>query len=174
MINQYSYAQGLGNSYINTKCGLSIQYPSNWKYEEQTDDPVNVINWIVEFEPDRPDGYNSVIGIELDEISWPAEKSIKGIKDFEEDYIRTGGIGYIESSETTSVAGYPAQKIIYTEQGRDFTFKKMEIDILAFDREYKITYYTSGEKFFNKELSTLENMINTLKISDPTFEGIIC
>jgi len=174
MMNQYSYGQGLSNSYVNTNCGLSIQYPSNWKIEEQTDDPINVINYIVEFEPDTLDGYNSVIGIQLAEISWPIEKSIEGIKDFEEDYIRTGGIGYIESSETTSVAGYPAQKIVYTEHGDDFTFKKMEVDILAFDREYKVTYDTSGEEFFDKNLSTLEKMIETLKITQPSFEGIIC
>lgn len=110
----------------------------------------------------------------MDEISSPTEKSIEGIKDFEEDYIRTGGIGYIESSQTTSVAGYPAQKIVYTEHGDNFTFKKMEIDILAFDREYKVIYDTAGEKFFDRNLSTLEKMINTLKISQPTFEGITC
>lgn len=173
MISQYSYAQGLDNSYVNAKCGLSIQYPSNWKFEEKTwDDPAKVINYIVEFEPDTLDGFNSVIGVEINEISWPTEKSIEGIKDFEEDYIRTGGI--IESSETTTVAGFPAQKIVYIEHGDDITFKKMEVDILAFDREYKVTYDTSGEEFFDKNLSTIEKMINTLKISDPTFEGIIC
>jgi len=174
-INQYSFGQGLGNSYVNSKCGVSIQYPANWKFEEKTwDDPAKVINYIVEFEADALDGFNSVIGIELAEISWPIEKSIEGIRDFEEEMITLGGIGHIESSETTTVAGFPAQKIVYTEQGDDFIFKKMEVDILAFDREYKITYDTSGEEFFEKELSTLEKMINTLKISDPTFEGIVC
>lgn len=78
------------------------------------------------------------------------------------------------SSETTSVAGYPAQKIVYTEQGDDFIFKKMEIDILAFEREYKLTYDTSGEEFFQDNFSTLEELVNTLKINEPTFEGIIC
>ena len=165
----------MGNSYVNTNCGISIDYPSNWKFEEKTwDDPAKTINYIVEFEPDNLDGYNSVIGIELAEISWPTEKSIEGIKDFEEEIITIGGIGSIESSETTSVAGYPAQKIVYIEHGDDFTFKKMEVDILAFDREYKITYDTSGEEFFDRNLSTLEEMVNTLKISAPIFERIVC
>ena len=115
-----------------------------------------------------------VIAVQLAEISWPIEKSIAGIKEFEEDMITTGGIGVIESSETTSVAGYPAQKIVYTQQGDNFTFKNMEVDILAFDREYKITYDTSGEEFFDRNLSTFEEMINTFKISEPTFEGIVC
>ena len=50
-MNQYSYGQGLGNSYVNTNCGLSIEYPLDWTFEERTDDDGRVINWIVELQP---------------------------------------------------------------------------------------------------------------------------
>jgi hypothetical protein len=142
--------------------------------EERTDDPVDVINYIVELQPNNDEGFNNVVSIELDKISWPTEKTIEGIKDFEEDYITTGGIGSIVSSERSSVAGYPAQKIVYTEQGDDFTFKKMETDVVAFDREYKIIYDTSSPEFFDKYLTTVEEMLKTIKITQPIFEGIVC
>lgn len=65
------------------------------------------------------------------------------------------GIGIIETSETISVEGHDAQKIVYTVPGENSDrFKKMEIDVLAFNREYKITFDTTST-IFTKNTSRL-------------------
>jgi hypothetical protein len=82
--------QTLTNSYANQKCNISINYPSNWKFEETSfDDPATVINYIVELKPDNDEGFRNVVGIELDDISSLPDKSFEGIKDYEEEALST-------------------------------------------------------------------------------------
>lgn len=50
----------------------------------------------------------------------------------------------------------------------------MEIDVLAYNREYKITFDTSGSALYQKYICTVGEMIRTLKINEPTFEEISC
>ena len=66
-----SYGQAPEKTYTNQKCGISIQYPSDWKSEGSTSDdgPGHVINYIVEFQPNNSEGFNNVVGIELNDIS---------------------------------------------------------------------------------------------------------
>jgi hypothetical protein len=163
-------------NYVNTDCGLSISYPPNWKSEELhlNIPPPQVINFIAEIQPNNPEGFNNVVSIEIDDISSLPDTSFQGIRQFDEDYI-TMGVGTIVSSVSSKVAGFPAQKITYTEPGiGNDEFKKMEVNILAFGKEYKVIYDTTNEKYFNKYFSTFQKILNTFKISDPTFEGIMC
>jgi photosystem II reaction center protein PsbP len=175
-----TYAQTLTNSYANQKCNISINYPSNWKFEETTfDDPATVINYIVELKPDNDEGFRNVVGIELDDISTLPDKSFEGIKDYEEEVLSTvGDLDKIITSDTVQVGGYPAQKIVYTEglEGTpdDERFKKMAVVIVAFDREYKINYDASNAVYYDKHISDFEAMLQTFKITQPTFEGIVC
>jgi hypothetical protein len=83
----------------------------------------------------------------------------------------TGGIDKVEKSESTQMAGYPAQKIVYKEGPE---FKNMDVFTVAFDREYKITYDTSSSEYYDKYLSTVDKMIQNFTINQPTFEGINC
>jgi len=174
--NNKSYGQMLDMTYINENCGVSIKYPSDWKVEEKTlDDATRTINYIVELQPNNDEGFNSVVGIELNDISHYLDKSLESITLNEERNITMGGMGVIETSETISIAGHNAQKIVYTESGvSNDRFKKMEIDILAFNREYKITYDTSSTELYQKYISTVEEMIETFDIAEPTFEEIAC
>jgi hypothetical protein len=50
----------------------------------------------------------------------------------------------------------------------------MELDIVAYGREYKITYDTTNADYFYKYLSTVEDMIKAFSIQEPRFEGINC
>ena len=50
----------------------------------------------------------------------------------------------------------------------------MKVIIVAFDREYVITYDTSNADYYNKYVSTFEEMLQTFKISEPKFDGINC
>jgi len=166
----------LDMTYINENCGVSIKYPSDWKIEEKTlDDATRTINYIVELQPNNDEGFNSVVGIELNDISHYLDKSLESITLNEERNITMGGMGVIETSETISIAGHNAQKIVYTEPGvSNDRFKKMEIDILAFNREYKITCDISSTELYQKYISTVEEMIETFDIAEPTFEEIAC
>ena len=50
----------------------------------------------------------------------------------------------------------------------------MEIDVLAYNREYKITFSTNSIKLYQKYIPTVEDMIRTFEINQPTFEEIAC
>lgn len=174
--NIKSYGQLLDKSYVNENCGVSINYPSDWKLEEKIqNDAILPVNYIVEFQPNNEEDSMTIVGIELDDISHLPDRTLESIKTSEENNITMGGTGIIETSETISIAGYDAQKIVYTVLGENNDrLKKMEIDVLAYNREYKITFDTSGTSLYQKYISTVEEMIRTFKINEPTFEEIAC
>jgi hypothetical protein len=174
--NIKSYGQLLDKSYVNENCGVSINYPSDWKLEEKIkNDPRLPVNYIVEFQPNNEEDSMSIVGIELDDISHLPDRTLESIKRNEENNITMGGTGIIETSETISIAGYDAQKIVYTVLGENNDrLKKMEIDVLAYNREYKITFDAGGSSLYQKYISTVEEMIRTFKINEPTFEEIAC
>lgn len=174
--NIKSYGQLLDKSYVNENCGVSINYPSDWKLDEKMQNDATLpVNYIVEFQPKNEEDSMTIVGIELDDISHLPDRTLESIKTSEENNITMGGIGIIETSETISIAGYDAQKIVYTVLGENNDrLKKMEIDVLAYNREYKITFDTSGTALYQKYISTVEEMIRTFKINEPTFEEIDC
>ena len=111
----------------------------------------------------------------MDDISHLPDRTLESIKISEEDNITMGERGIVEISETVSIAGYDAQKIVYTVLGENNDrLKKMETDVLAYNREYKITFDTSSTSLYQKYISTVEEMIRTFKINEPTFEEIAC
>ena len=174
--NIRSYGQTLDKSYVNENCGVSINYPSDWKLEEKIqNDAILPVNHIVEFQPANEEDSSTIVGIELDDISHLPERSLESIKTNEENNITMGGIGIIETSEVISIAGFDTQKIVYTVPGENNDrLKKMDIDVLAYNREYKMTYDTSSVELYQKYLSTVEEMISTFEINEPTFEEISC
>ena len=174
--NIKSYGQLVDKSYVNENCGVSINYPSDWKLEEKIQNDATLpVNYIVEFQPNNEEDSMTIVGIELDDISHLPDRTLESIKTSEENNITMGGTGIIETSETISIAGYDAQKIVYTVLGENNDrLKKMEIDVLAYNREYKITFDTSGTSLYQKYISTVEEMIRTFKINEPTFEEIAC
>ena len=171
-----SYGQTLDKTYTNQKCGISIQYPSNWKFDDNLMEykPGDAIKYIVEFEPNNDEGFKNIVGIEIDENAPLPDKSFEGIKDLEEESLsedEKGGFSKVETSESTQMAGYPAEKIVYNEL--KYEGKKMVVFTVAFDREYKIIYDATSD-YYDKYLSTVEKMIQNFTISQPTFEGINC
>ena len=172
--NIKSYGQLVDKSYVNENCGVSINYPSDWKLEEKIQNDATLpVNYIVEFQPNNEEDSMTIVGIELDDISHLPDRTLESIRTSEENNITMGGTGIVETSETISIAGYDAQKIVYTVLGENNDrLKKMEIDVLAYNREYKITFDTSGTSLYQKYISTVEEMISTFKINEPTFEEI--
>ena len=50
----------------------------------------------------------------------------------------------------------------------------MEVLIIAHDREYTLTFEETDKMEFDKYAPIEEEMINTVKITQPNFEGINC
>lgn len=168
--------ESLDAKYTNTQCGISIQHPSSWKSGEDNDDSTTVTNFIVEIQPGAVDGFRSPVYIELNDISG-LSNNFAGIKDFEDERLTTeGGLSRIIASEPTQVSGYPAQKIVYTEEGTPDSsgFKRMKVLLVAFDREYVITYDASNSDYYDDYISAFEDMLKTFQISEPKFDGVNC
>ena len=174
--NIRSYGQLLDKSYVNENCGVSINYPSDWKFDDKIQNDARLpMNYIVEFQPINEQDSISIVGIELHDISYLPDRSLESIKTSEESNITMGGKGIIETSESITIAGNDAQKIVYTVPGENNDkVKKMEIDVLAYNREYKITFDTSSIELYQKYITTVENMIRTFEINQPSFEEIAC
>jgi hypothetical protein len=68
--NIKSYGQLVDKSYVNENCGVSINYPSDWKLEEKIQNDATLpVNYIVEFQPNNEEDSMTIVGIELDDIS---------------------------------------------------------------------------------------------------------
>jgi hypothetical protein len=112
--NIKSYGQMLDTTYINENCDVSIKYPSDWKIEEKTlDDATRTINYIVELQPNNDEGFNSVVRIELNDISYYLDKSLESITLNEKRNITIGAMGIIERSETIPIAGHNAKNCLH-------------------------------------------------------------
>jgi hypothetical protein len=150
-ITTEALAQVLDKTYSSKECGISFQYPSNWKIEEVTWDEEKiwnesqpkVINFLVDLEPNVDKGYNNVVSVELDDISRLSDTSFEGVRNYEHDTLAVYGVQGI-SSTTTQISGFPAQKMVYNEELPDMKegekFKTMKTIIVAYDKEYVILY----------------------------------
>jgi len=78
------------------------------------------------------------------------------------------------------VGGFPAQKLAYFEgMPGKYEFQEdkihiMEINILAYDRVYQIKLEAENQDKFDKYAPLVEEIANSIKISQPNFEGINC
>jgi hypothetical protein len=116
-----------------------------------------------------------MVGIELHDISHLPDRSLESVKANEENNINMTGKGIIETSQAIPVAGNEAQKIAYTIPGENNErINKLEIDVLAYNREYKIILDPSGNELYKKYITTVENMVSTFEINQPTFEETAC
>jgi hypothetical protein len=177
-----AFAQVLDKTYSNKECGISFQYPSNWKIEETTWDDekgpnqLEVINLIVEIEPDVPKGFNNVVSVELDDISSLPDTSFDAIRNYEHETLAVDEAQDV-STMTTQISGFPAEKMVYNEElpgmKESEKFKTMKTIIVAYDKEYVILY-DSFNAYYDKYISTVEKILRTFKISTPNYEGIRC
>jgi hypothetical protein len=164
----------LSNTYLDSNCGISIQYPANWE-SLQVASNYKLATSVVNLQPSNDDG--SSIEVELSDISNLFDRSFETVTSSERDYIHQY-VGKIESYSITRINGYLAQMMVYTEElpgiAASQWSKKTEVSIIAFDREYKVYYDNDNADKFDKYASIFRQMINTFKIYEPKFEGINC
>jgi hypothetical protein len=164
----------LSNTYLDSNCGISIQYPANWE-ALQVASNYKLATSVVNLQPSNDDG--SSIEVELSDISNLFDRSFETVTSSERDYIHQY-VGKIESYSITRINRYLAQMMVYTEElpgiAASQWSKKTEVSIIAFDREYKVYYDNDNADKFDKYASIFRQMINTFKIYEPKFEGINC
>ena len=160
--------------YTNEKCGISINYPKDWKAED-VDYKIEGMRPIVEFSPDS----DNQVSIDLWDISDYGEKTIEYVSEIFRPLEEDTESGVIQD-DILEVGGFPAQKLAYFEgiPGKyEFQEDKnhiMEINILAYNRLYQIKLEAENQDKFDKYAPLVEEIANSIKISKPNFEGINC
>ena len=163
--------------YTNEKCGIALNYPKDWKVENQ-DYIVETLKPIVDLAPDLDDIYNTV-SINLWDISDYREKTIEYVSEIFRPLEEDTESGVIQD-DILEVGGFPAQKLAYFEgMPGKYEFQEdkihiMEINILAYDRIYQIKLEAENQDKFDKYTPFVEEIANSIKISKPNFEGINC
>ena len=112
-------------------------------------------------------------------ISNYSEKTIEYVSEIFRPFEEDTESGVIQD-DILEVGGFPAQKLAYFEgiPGKyEFQEDKshiIEINILAYDRLYKIKLEAENQDKFDKYSPFIEEIANSIKISKPNFEGINC
>jgi hypothetical protein len=154
--------------YNNTNCGISMQLPASWsgtKYDEKLDKIENVL---LSASP-SPESL-STFELSLLDISNPSvypKKSLDEVVDFEIDYITTPPSGTIETTEDTHISGYPARRVIYSEDYGTLHNMIMKLWVVASGRAYQVTYDAPMEQYV-QNLPTVQEIIKSIKLDNPT------
>ena len=154
------------STYQNSTYGIKIQYPSSWDKEENGTKQ-DMETDIVTFYPPAGNS-NASLDITTDDIS--DEKGISltryandGLSDLKGDP-SLQSFKLIGLTTNNILAGLPAYKSLYTYVDGKTTFKDMEIGAIKGDKAYILTY-EGGTDEFDKYLPTVQQMINSFKIT---------
>ncbi len=163
-------------TFSNEKCGVSIQYPKGWKAEPSEFVFEDKSKTLASFQPPDDDILQLDLAIENMGL---ANRSPVDISRLERD-IETLGDTTVLETDIAQINGFPSYKIVYTQGSIEKSelqkdkFHNMEILIIAYDREYRLTYGEPNKEAFDKYRSIVEDMANSVKINEPKFEGINC
>ncbi|HEX6294193.1 MAG TPA: PsbP-related protein [Nitrososphaeraceae archaeon] len=159
--------------YSNEKCGVSFQYQKEWKVENDDYKTESVRSFVTIYP--NPDDNTNQIAIKIYDISDYNEKTIEYVSEVfkPDDYL--GEIEtHILQDDIIQVNGFPAQRLAYSDMFEGSQTYIREINILAYDKVYQISLEAEdGQKFYQYS-SVVDEIANSIKISQPTFEGVNC
>lgn len=145
--------------YYNSEYGIKIKYPPNWTKMEQ------VFGAIVVFMSPKEnafDNFQENLNIVAESLSTPitleeyTDVAISQLKQIITD------INIVET-ESTTLAGNPAHKIVYTGRQGQYILKWMQIWTIKNNKAYVITY-TAEENTYSNFLGIVQEMINSFEI----------
>jgi hypothetical protein len=157
------------NLYENTTYGIQIQHPSDWEIDEGDVEPDDDVTDIVSFfapigndsETDGPSLYISIdnqssnLNENLNEYLTTTINDYNDSEDFE----------VVESNTNSTLAGYPAYKLVFTDvYDDDINYESMEFGTIIGDKVYFATYEAEEEQY-SDYLPTVQKMIDSLKIN---------
>lgn len=151
-------------TYQNSTFGIKIQYPSGWDKQENGTKQDTETDVVIFYPP--ASNSNASLDLSMDDIS--DEKGISvaqyandGLGDLKHSLQNLKSIGLTTNN---ILAGLPAYKSLYTYVDGKTTFKDMEIGAIKGDKAYILTY-EGGADEFDKYLPTVQQMINSFKIT---------
>jgi hypothetical protein len=161
----------LENTYVNEKCGVSIQYPADWTVEESKYASDDVGKTIAHIQSEDNDIYLLDVSIQNLGLS---KYSIEDIAE-ETGFETLLPDSELVHSEIGQINGFPSYQIIYTDVlDEGLKFYQSHFLIIAYDREYRLNFDESDKAEFDKYSSIVEEMANSIKITKPNFEGVNC
>ena len=158
--------QSLDQTYANTQCGISMNYPSDWTKEELNEKVVFTTD-LANFKPSGPDGFEVSLKLEANDISaYPeSHKSVDAFANAEKELISLIPQASIEQAERTEVGGMPAYKIVHNNPiTPENMWKTMNMIIVANDMQYTLLFATTSQDTYGNYIPVVDNMIKSLKI----------
>jgi len=145
-------------TYENTQYNLKIKYPDNWMKQENY-----LPNTVVVFSIEP--GMMGVLNCSLSITS--ADTGALSIDQIKDSHIENLSIFYtnlnISYDNTTTLAGLPAYKLIFTYSQGTYIIKQMEVWTVKNNNLYFLTYISNEDNYENN-LQTIEYMINSFEI----------
>lgn len=163
MIDSFGISNFL--TYENSTLGVKIQYPSDWKRAESNSN-ITFTSPLAS----NSDRYreklelkvNSLLqNVTLDEYS---SAVIKKLKESSANF-------RILEVATTTLAGNPAKKMVFTSGEGQNNLKVVEIWTINDDKAYSIQYSSEAQKY-SKYLATIQKMVNSFEINSGQFVGL--
>lgn len=156
-------------SYENPTYGIKIQYPSNWM---ASTNQLPTYNSIIGFYSPL-ESLSDVLPVEFSLSITPYTNNISL-----DEYTKITSTALeqqgmeITESETTTLAGNPAHKITFSPgdqiaQNSPIEFKFMQIFTTIGNKVYSLSYNAEASKF-STHLDTIQQMLNSLKIQQPS------
>jgi hypothetical protein len=158
--------------YTNEQCGVSIQYPEDWKVEND-DYKGEGLRSFVTISPDSDDVLTD-FSIRIWDISDYREKTIEYVSQIFTPESTEEIKNDVIQSNIIEVGGFPAQKLAYSEEFQGYITYSMGINILAYDKVYQIYLEAEDQDIFDKYVPLVDEIANSIKILKPNFEGINC
>jgi eukaryotic-like serine/threonine-protein kinase len=150
--------------YVNSTCGIKLQYPSSWDKEEngtRQDTETDAVTFSL-----PAINSNATLDISIDDIS--DEKGIAltqyasgGVSDLKQSLKNFKLVGLTTNNV---LAGLPAYKSIYTYADQNTIFKDMEIGAIKGDKAYILTY-EAGMNEYDKYLPFIQEIISSFQIT---------
>ena len=163
MIDSFGISNFL--TYENSTLGVKIQYPSDWKRAESNSN-ITFTSPLTS----NSDRYrekleltvnSSLHNVTLDEYSSAVIKKLKE---------NSANFKILEIA-TTTVAGNPAKKMVFTSGEGQNNLKVMEIWTINDHKAYLIQYSSEAQKY-SKYLATIQKMVNSFEINSGQFVGL--
>jgi hypothetical protein len=161
-----SSTQSLDQTYANTKCGISMSYPSDWTKQELNEKVVFTTD-LANFKPSGPDGSGVTLKLEANDITaYPeSDKSVDAFANAEKEIILSNPQASIEQAERTEVGGMPAYKIVHNNPiTQENMWKTMNMIIVANNMQYTLLFTATNQNAYGNYIPVVDNMIKSIKI----------
>jgi len=165
-------------TYENPKFGLTVSYPPTWNVSELRKDPVAPSNnSLVAIFSSPPQGENDKFGENaIINIQGP-NSDIASLEQYKENSLKefenmSDTVEIVESGES-SLAGLPAEQLIYTSSAMEgINQKKMQVFTVVNNNTAYVVTFAAEESQYDKSVQDFEKMLNSIKIDREAMKNV--